>query len=480
MKKYAYLLFPLIFSIHCLNAQNNQPPNILFFLIDDIRNSSLGCYDHPIIQTPNIDQLAAQGTRFTNAFVTTSICAASRASILTGQYESSHQFTFGKPLIKKELTDASFPVRLKEAGYQTGFIGKWGMKTEVKPTTLYDYFYPIWTNPYFKIQKVEADNHAKGICVDHAADFDPTFIRPEDSLRHITELCGDFAIQFIQNQNSTQPFCLQVSFNAVHAEDSDKENHYPPPKAVKGMYADVEMPKPNLNDPSIFENLPEFLKKSMNRDRYFWRWDTPEKYEKNMRDYFRMISGVDRVIGRIISTLKERGMDKNTLIIITGDNGYYMGDRGFAGKWSHFEESLRVPLIIVDPSTERAQVINQMALNIDIPSTILDYAKIDASEQFQGQSLKPLIEENQKDDWRNSFFVEQRMNHKSIPKWEGIRHEQYVYAHYYEQKPSYEFLHDLKKDPKQLVNLAKDKSYQKILQKMQKLCAEKAANYQSK
>ena len=110
------------------------------------------------------------------------------------------------------------------------------------------------------------------------------------------------------------------------------------------MYEDQKMPLPVLNDPAIYETQPDFLKKSLNRQRYFWRWDTPEKYQTNMRAYFRMISGIDHVVGRLVTELKKQGLAENTVIIYTADNGYYLGDRGFAGKWTHYQESLRVPL----------------------------------------------------------------------------------------------------------------------------------------
>jgi len=453
LKYYGATLFILLFFSNCTIGQpKKQAPNILFFLIDDIRNTSLGCYGHPIIQTPNIDKLANKGTRFTNAFVTTSICAASRASILTGLYESTHNYTFGKPPIIKQQTDNSFSNQLKQAGYQTGFVGKWGMKTAVVRDSLFDFFMPINRTPYFHRQK-------------------------NGQLRHETELCGDVAIQFIQQQKADTPFCLQVSFNAVHAEDNDKKNHFPSPKAVEALYNDIEMPNPRLNDSVIYEAMPDFLKASLNRVRYFWRWDTPEKYQKNMRSYFKMISGVDKAIGRVVAALKEKGMAENTIIIITGDNGYYMGDRGFAGKWSHFEESLRVPLVIYDSQQKSRLVKSEMALNIDIPATILDYAGRTIPESYQGKSLKPMVENKRPPKWRTSFFVEHRMNYEEIPKWEGIRDKRYVYANYYEQQPAYEFLHDLKKDPDQLENLAQNPKYRQVLHKMRQKVKEKAQNY---
>ncbi|NQU04378.1 MAG: sulfatase-like hydrolase/transferase, partial [Syntrophaceae bacterium] len=317
-------------------------PNILFLLVDDQRNDTLGCVGHPIIQTPVIDSFAADGVRFSNAFVTTSICAASRASILTGLYERTHQYTFDTPPLSPAHMAESYPALLRAAGYRTGFIGKYGVRTEDEPeSAMFDFFKPHGGNPYFKKQ-------------------------PDGTLRHETEVAGDRALEFLDRNPQGQPFCLSISFNASHAADWDLENHFPWPKAVDGMYEDVEIPVPRLSDPAIFENHPEFLKTSMNRKRYFWRWDTPEKYQKNMKAYFRMISGVDRVIGRIRKDLERLHLADNTVIIYMADNGYYMGDRGFAGKWTHYEQSLRIPLIVHDPrlpQKNRGIIKEEIALN---------------------------------------------------------------------------------------------------------------------
>ncbi len=439
-----------------LSAESEKRPNILFILVDDQRNDTLGCAGHPILKTPVIDSLAEKGVRFRNAFVTTSICAASRASLFTGLHERTHGFTFGTPPISAEHAGSSYPALLRQAGYRTGFIGKFGVSVaEGMKSEMFHFFKPLGRNPYFHKQK-------------------------DGSLRHETELAGDHAIEFLQSNPDQQPFCLSVSFNAVHAEDSDKEDHYPWPKAVDGMYDDVDIPPPRLSDPDIFESQPEFLKESLNRQRYYWRWDTQEKYQKNMRAYFRMISGVDRVIGRIRAELKKQGLDEKTVIIYTGDNGYYMGDRGFAGKWSHYEQSLRVPLIIYDPrlpKERRGVVLDPMALNIDITSTMLDLAGVSIPSHYQGQSLVPLANGAPVLTWREDFFCEHLMDHKAIPKWEGIRERWYVYARYFEQEPAYEFLHDLKIDPDQRMNLAGDPAYASVLVSMRKRCDELKEKY---
>ena len=431
-------------------------PNIIFFLVDDQRDDTLGCAGHPIIKTPVIDNLAAEGIRFRNAFVTTSICPASRASILTGLHERTHGHTFGALPISSFHSENSYPAVLRKSGYRTGFIGKFGVSVEGHSKALmFDYYRSYGRNPYFEKQL-------------------------DGSMRHETELAGDSAIEFLKTNPRDKQFCLSISFNAVHAEDGDKKNHYPWPKAVDGMYDDIIVPLPRLSDPEIFEAQPKFLKESLNRQRYFWRWDTPEKYQKNMRSYFRMISGVDKVIERVREELVECGLAENTVIIYMADNGYYMGDRGFAGKWSHYEESLRVPLIVYDPhlpKARRGKVRDEMALNIDVPATILELARVVVPQHYQSRSLVPLINDTLKVLWRNDFFCEHLMNAAAIPKWEGIRGERYVYARYFEQEPAYEFLHDLQADPDQLTNLASNPEYMKILSTMRKRCDELRDSY---
>ncbi len=452
VKIVGYFLLPLILFIGCKHVEKiptKKRPNIVFILADDQRNDVLSIAGHPIVQTPTIDKLANNGMRFTNAFVTTSICAASRASIFTGLYESKHNYTFGKDPIKKEYTQNSYPYLLKKSGYHTGFVGKFGIEIEEKDSLIpkmFDFFKPAPRNaPYFEISA-------------------------DGSRRHSAEIKGDQAIEYINQQSNENPFCLSISFNAVHAVDGNKtpgnEGHYPYPKAVAHLYKNIEMPQPESSDPEIFENHPDFLKNSMNRVRFRWRWDTEEKYQINLKAYYRMISGYDLVIRRVLDALKSKGLDDNTIIIYMADNGYYMGNRGFAGKWSHYEESIRVPMVIYDPRKsvkDRGLISDNMALNIDIASTILDYANVKVPAIYQGTSLKPLVNNSLKRAWRTNFMIEHQMNHPEIPKYVGLRNKQYVYANYYEQNPPYEYLHDLEKDPDQLKNLIDNTDYKDIL-----------------
>ena len=454
---------PVLFAFFAaLVVQAAQRPNIIFFLSDDHRWDRLSCAGHPVLKTPNIDKLAKQGARFPNMFVTTSICAASRASILTGLYERTHGFTFGTPPISDKHIGDSYPVRLRAAGYRTGFIGKFGVGIpRGAREKMFDYFQAIGRNPYLKKQK-------------------------DGTLRHETELCGDRAIEFLKNNPKGKSFCLSVSFNASHAEDRDKRpgiGHFPWPKAVDGLYEKVKIKGPRLADKRIFEAHPEFMKQSMNRDRWFWRWDTPEKYQTNVRAYYRMISGFDNTIGRVLGELKKLGLAKNTIIIFSGDNGYYEGQRGFAGKWSHYEESLRVPLVIYDPRAakdKRGKLPQQMTLNLDIPATILDYAGVKIPKGYQGRSLMMLMAGGWWRGWRTDTFCEHLMHNADIPKWEGVRGPRFVYARYFEQKPVHEYLHDLKSDPDQLINLARNPKYAKQLATARQRCDDLRDGYGGK
>jgi len=447
------------FSQHRANASDR--PNILLLYADDQRNHTLGCAGHPIVQTPNIDRLAEQGVRFENAFVSTSTCWVGRACLFTGCYERKHLDRANPGPLNPELCESSYFAVLKNAGYRTGHLGKEHVAiSEESAAGMFDVRRKLGRNPYFKKQD-------------------------DGSERHETQILGDWGIEFLKEQPKDRPFCLQISFNATHAEDRDKRpgiGHYPWPKVTDGMYEDQEMPLPRLNDPAIYEAQPDFLKQSINRGRYFWRWDTPEKYQTNMRAYFRMISGIDHVVGRLVAQLEEQGLADNTVIIYTADNGYYLGDRGFAGKWTHYEQSLRVPLIVHDPrlpETERGRVLSELALNSDLASTLISLAGLPVPDAHTGRSLVPLLEGKTVADWRTAFLCEFLAVPRSIPRWEGVRDTDWVYARYYvdgRDKPTFEFLHDLKNDPDQLTNLALTEKNAPALKRMRARCDELIAD----
>lgn len=447
------------------NQRQDSRPNILLVYADDQRNHTLGCAGHPIVQTPNIDRLAKSGVRFENAFVSTSTCWVGRACLFTGCYERRHLYRSTPGPLKPELCETSYFAVLKKAGYRTGHLGKEHVSiAQESAAAMFDVRRRIGRRPYFKKQ-------------------------PDGSERHETQILGDWGIEFLKEQPSDQPFCLQLSFNATHAEDGDRRpgiGHYPWPKVTNGMYEGQKMPLPPLNDPSIYESQPDFLKRSINRQRYFWRWDTPEKYQTNMRAYFRMISGIDHVVGRLVKQLQSQGLADDTVIIYTADNGYYLGDRGFAGKWTHYEQSLRVPLIVYDPrlpEANRGRVVSNMALNSDLASTMISLADLPVPDTHTGRSLVPLIRGESVANWRTDFLCEFLAVPGTIPRWEGVRGVDWVYARYYVNgKPPFEFLHNLKVDPNQLTNLAtpsgeKSEQNAEALGRLRKRCDELVTSY---
>jgi choline-sulfatase len=455
MKTTVMVLALLMLPCAVLRAAETARPNIVFFFSDDQTSDTLGCYGHPIIRTPNLDVLASRGVRFENSFVSQSICWVSRTSILTGLTGRSYGTPDDPDLTRADVAETLHTDLLREQGYRTGFFGKWHAKMPKghRPADHFDEFENIFRNPFFKKQ-------------------------PDGSLRHETDLIVDRGIDFVERLPEDKPFALYLWFNACHAEDGDRRPgpHFAWPQSADGMYEDVAMPAPRLNDPAIFENLPDFLRTTIARERFFWRWNTSQKYETNLRAYYRMVSGIDAAIGRFMAAIEQAGLAENTIIVYSSDNGFHMGNRGLAGKWSHFDESLRVPLIISDPRVPAAQqgtVSDALVLNLDLPSTFLDWAGVPVPGHYQGHSLRPIVDGQQPSDWRTEMFHEHFAVRHRIPAWEGLRTERFKYARYFDH--DYEFLHDLKNDPDELTNLAADPAFATTLETLRQRTAEVVA-----
>ena len=428
-------LITLIFTGYLPGCKSSpdKKPNIIFIVTDDQRWDAMGYADNTIIQTPNMDELARSGLYFENAFVTTPICAASRASLFTGLYERTHDYTFGKPELNDQYMYESYPYLLRKCGYQTGFVGKFGVKvSEGIIDSMFSVSKLTWF-PYFK----EVDGEQV----------------------HLADINGNHAIDFIKSNND-QPFCLSLSFWSPHADDGAEEQYFWP-EYCDSLYEDVVIPVPETADPAFFEALPEFLKTTMNRERWYWRYDTPEKFQKMVKGYYRMISGVDSVIGRIQTALQQEGLADNTVIILMGDNGYFLGERGYAGKWLMYEQSIRVPLIIYDPrqqEAKRGRNLGQMVLNVDVTPTILALAGVDIPGRYHGESLTAFYNENP-EDWRSSVFCEHRLeNNALLPKTECFRDNTWKFIRY-EANPELIELYNHREDPDETKNLAYNSSY---------------------
>jgi arylsulfatase A-like enzyme len=432
---------------------SEKRPNLILLVTDDHPFDAMGCAGHAILSTPNMDALAERGSRFTHAFVTTPICAASRASIFSGRYERSHGYTFGQPALDEEIVHQSYPSLLRQAGYRVGFVGKFGVKVSRKGREeMFDEYVP-GTYPYFRSRPKR---------LQEGVDAVPP--------RHLTEINADHAIDFLRSRDE-RPFCLSLSFQAPHAEDNNPDQ-FVWPSSCDELYRGDVIPPPATADPAFFQALPEFLRSGLNRERWKWRFDTPEKHARMVKGYYRMLSGVDQAVGRLMRTLDELGLVEETVIMLIGDNGYFLGERGYAGKWTMHDRSIRVPLIISDPrrkAEKRGELIDAFALNVDIAPTLLELAGVKVPAAMQGQSLCALLDDAST-TWRDEVFSEHLWESKRIPRTEGLRTRDWKYIRYPDH-PEYEELYDLQSDPREEHNLARDEQYTRHLVKLRERCS---------
>ncbi|MDA9555457.1 sulfatase [Pelobium sp.] len=458
-KKYKVKVLLIVLVLMNLGFSKPQEPakkkmNIVFLLADDLRWNSLGCMGNNIVVTPNIDKIAAQGIKFNNAAVTTPICCCSRASILTGQYMSRNKVENFSTVIPADNFINTYPGVLRNAGYYTGFVGKYGVgkvrESDFDFSSIYEgkHWYPVNQS----IQVVKLNKRGKPL---------PNQKIIGDSI-HVTDRNANDAIQFLRTRPKDKPFNLSVSFYAPHAEDPNPAQYRYKPSSEK-YYQDVAIPVPSTSNEEALKALPPFISNEKNggRIRWHWRFDSPEKYQKYMKAYYRLITDVDVAVGKIIAELKKQGEYENTLIVFMGDNGYFQSDHELADKWYPYEESIRVPLIIYDPrlpSASRGTSNDEFALNIDIAPTILAAAGVNIPEVIQGKNLSPLYLSKKKTAWRQDFYVEHPVIVKTefIPASEAVvtHNEKYINWPFY----NYEEYFDLKKDPKETHNLFNDPS----------------------
>ncbi|MBI4579237.1 MAG: sulfatase [Planctomycetes bacterium] len=439
-------------------------PNFVFILIDDLRHDAMSNAGHPFVRTPNIDRIAAGGVRFTNAFVTTSLCGPSRASFLTGMYVHSHGVLTNE---EQELDPKwpTFPRVLHENGYETAFVGKWHMGPTAQPRPGFDY----WLS--FRGQGV----YVNPALNENGRDFTAT--------GYMTDLLTQYAVDWLRKPR-TKPFCLYLSHKAVHAEFTPAERH-------KDLYSDVTVPEPA----SYRDNLagrPGWQRMVRIRGGQFKKpaparlpdalppagpWSTRPANHVKMMDYMRALAAVDESVGRVLDLLKEAGQLGNTIVIFAGDNGFFHGEHhGMGDKRWAYEESIRIPLLVAGPGVPRGKLLDPMVLNVDVAPTILDLAGLAAPASVQGRSLKPLLAGGDVPG-RESFLYEYYLEEwlPGVPTMVGVRTRDWKYVRYPEIKDLDE-LYDLKADPIEVRNLAEDPAAKPQLDKMKaeldRLCRE--------
>jgi arylsulfatase A-like enzyme len=422
-----FLLLPLLFLMSC-GPIGEQRPNIVFILADDQRADALGIYGNAVVQTPHIDQLAQEGTRFNNAYIMGghhgAICAPSRAMLMSGQ----NLFR-----VYDRLNGVrTMPMAFREAGYRVFGTGKWHNEKEAFEAAFSD---------AKSVYLGGMANHFEVPVRDYGPDGqlgEP--VRKGFSTRIFTEACLSFIDQHI-SRNDTTPFFAYIAYTAPHdpySPDFDYINRYQPnqiplPENFLGVHPF------NIHDPLV-------------RDENLTGWPRhPDTIQMILADYYGLISQVDDEVGRIIKLLKEKGVYDNTIIVYAADNGLAIGSHGLLGKQNLYEHSIKIPLIIKGPNIPSGKVSNAFAYLLDMFPTLGELAGVQAPSDIDGQSLVPILE-GETSNLRNEIFTAYRNVGRALStkdwkliEYPGIDHTQ---------------LFDLTIDPNETNDLSTDTQWQ--------------------
>ena len=424
-------------SLGCNAPNPAQPtgPDIIFILIDDQRHDFLSFRGHPWIETPHIDKLAENSLYFDHAYVTTSLCSPSRASIVTGLYTHAHQVLDNDTPIPAGIP--TFPEELEKAGYHTGFIGKWHMGgSNDMPRPGFDYWASFKGQGPYNDPEMNID----GERVQYSG-YTPDIL---------TELTTDF----IEAQaERDQPYFLFLSHKSIHEPFTPAPRH-------QGHFADLYIPR--ADSAEDVEGKPQWLKNQRESwhgaDRDWGLGHTSVNNYGDFEGFFRRYSecmlAVDESVGNIYETLERLGKLEDTVLIYYSDNGYMMGEHGLIDKRVMYEESIRVPAFVHWPDQiDEPSISSEFILNVDLGPTILDLAGVPVPASMHGRSFVPLIE-GDTSSWREAFVYEYFVDPKAVqtPTIFGLRTKEYSYMTYHGVWDRYE-LYDMVNDPKQYNNL---------------------------
>jgi len=463
-----------------LTGCNEKQPNIIFIMSDDHATQALSCYGSRLIETPNLDQLAADGMLFNKAFVTNSICAPSRAVILTGKH--SHLNGVPNNHATFDSGQVTFPKILQENGYRTAMIGKWHLKSQ--PTGF----------DYWNVLPGQGDY------------YNPRFINNgSDTTYHgyVTDIITDLSLDWLLSRKGKEPFLLMVHNKAPHRNwmpgfkhlDVFDDVEFPQPASFQDDYSGREhlhqqkltvanhmdmvydlkipcdtCPEEDVNkwargeynrqlmtmdaeqvgswNKGYEQEILHYASSSFNENE-LKNW----KYQRYLQDYLRCILSVDENVGRIMKYLDQHGMAKNTIVVYTSDQGFFLGEHGLFDKRYMYEESLRTPLMVRYPDgIEPGLVCHELVQNLDIAPTILELTGADIPDDMQGQSLQPLFNSPANADWRDAIYYQFFESGWGVPQHYGIRTKSHKLIHFLSEPENWE-LYDLEKDPNEMVNL---------------------------
>ncbi len=470
-------------------AKSHKRPNILFILSDDHAMPAISAYNSTfaeIAPTPNLDRIAEGGTLFNHMFVTNSISGPSRAALITGKFSTTNGFYQNEGGISFDGSQPTTAKMLQAAGYATSLFGKWHLNST--PTGFDHYM-------------IHADPSGQGKYWNPPYDINGELTTLEGYSTNVTT--NEALIWLEKQQTENKPFCMMLHYKAPH-RPCDPDTTYldyledvtlPYPETFNDDYktrentigvnmakvaehftrTDVKMPVP----PGFSEQQANSWLKYGDGIDQNWTPDqtmTPQevkewKYQQYYKNYLRCIKSVDDNVGRVLDYLKETGQYDNTIIIYMGDQGFFLGEHGIYDKRWMYEESIHMPCLFSYPNAKITnKPIEQLAMNVDIAPTLLDYAGIKIPKDMHGESLRPLLEQGNKEPkWRKSVYYQ----YFEYPKWHmvqphyGVRTERYKLIHYYYNIDQWEFF-DLEADPNELNNSYDNPAYAAIINDLKK------------
>ena len=463
-------------------AETQQRPNIVFIISDDHAYQAISAYGGRLAEvapTPNIDRIADSGMLFTNCLVTNSICGPSRATILTGKYSHQNGFidnTFGSQF---DFNQQTFAELLQAAGYKTGVLGK--LHLGAKPSKGFDYI---------------------DILPGQGSYYNPVFINEQGQYKlegYTTEIITEKAIQWMDSiKSDAQPFMLFLGHKSPHRP------WQPGPNEI-GMYEGVTIPEPEslfdtytgnrtvaaMNFMSISEamKLEQDLKitsgpqggftskqqktwdsiygpinEKFNKEKPTGKDLTRFKYQRYMKDYLASVAGVDKGVGQVLDYLNASGLEENTIVIYTSDQGFYLGEHGWFDKRWMYKESLRTPLLVSWPGKIKAGTrTDRFVSNLDFAETFLDIAQTEIPEDMQGKSIVPILKGKTPENWREAHYYHyyEHPSEHDVRRHYGITTDRYKLIHFYYDLDQWE-LYDLEKDPNEMQNRYGDTAYAEV------------------
>ncbi len=479
------LALVLLLIVSCgtnLNEQkDDKRPNVIYIMADDLTTQAISAYGgiyKDIAPTPNIDRIAAEGMLFHDVLCTNAICGPSRSAILTGDYSNVNGYYKNVNGGKFKENKWTFPREFQSSGYITSLFGKWHLGTEPQG---FDYY------------KYHASAGQQGLYWDPIYDQNGKEVKEKG---YATNISTDFALDWLEkNKNFDKPFMMLLQYKAPHRP-------WDPDHKYENLWDDIEMPYPaTFND--TYEGRELTAGDSEMTMEYFKRRDlklkSPEglneedknkwslygvkpeevvskegmtfeqgkkwRYQTYIKDYLACVKSVDDNIGRVLQYLKDKNLEENTIIVLTSDQGFYLGEHGFFDKRFIYEESLRMPFMVRYPKMVKAGSLNEdIITNVDFAPTLLELAGIETNQKMHGKSFASVLKGNTPEDWQDAMYY----HYYEFPIWHhvqphyGIRTQRYTLAHFYYNIDVWE-LYDLEKDPKQMNNSINDPAYQDIV-----------------